>query len=115
MEKPVPAYLDDRLQYLVEQNIIEKIGRGRGVHHLLSRRFYRFFGKTGLCTRRRGLDRDTNKALLMKHIRDSADHGSYAVGTPKTLERSISQVRASKRTRESDLQAFYIAVRALPS
>jgi ATP-dependent DNA helicase RecG len=75
-ENPVPSYLNERLQYLIEQDIIEKVGRGRGVRHILSRRFYRFVGKSGIYTRRRGLDRDTNKALLMKHIKDSGDNGA---------------------------------------
>jgi ATP-dependent DNA helicase RecG len=75
-EQPLPSYLDARLQYLVEQSVIEKVGRGRGVRHILSRRFYKFLGKAGIYTRRRGLDRETNKALLMKHIQLSADNGA---------------------------------------
>ena len=75
-EELVPSHLGSRLQYLVDQGIIERVGRGRGVRHLLSQRFYRFLGKTGMYTRKRGLDRDTNKALLMQHIKDSASHGA---------------------------------------
>ncbi|MGE3541586.1 MAG: hypothetical protein AB7N91_29675 [Candidatus Tectimicrobiota bacterium] len=56
--------------------MIERVGRGRGVRHLLSRRFYRFLGQGGVYTRRRGLDRETNKALLLKHIEDSAALGT---------------------------------------
>jgi len=75
-EEPVPAYLAARLTYLMEQGVIERVGRGRGVRHLLSRRFYRFLGKGGVYTRRRGLDRETNKALLLQHINESADAGT---------------------------------------
>jgi len=74
-EQPIPAYLLPRAQYLFEQGVIERIGRGRGARYLLSRRFYRFLGKGGVYTRRRGLDRETNKALLLRHIAESRDQG----------------------------------------
>lgn len=75
-EEPIPAYLNARLRRLLEQGVIERLGRGRGARYFLSRRFYRFLGKAGVYTRQRGLDRETNKALLSRHIEDSA-----AVGT----------------------------------
>jgi ATP-dependent DNA helicase RecG len=75
-EKPVPDMLKPRLEPLLEQGVIERVGRGRGVRYLLSRRFYSFLGKPGVYTRRLGLDRETNKALLHKHIQDSADAGA---------------------------------------
>ncbi len=75
-EKPIPAHLAPRLSYLLDQGVLERLGKGRGVHYLLSRRFYRFLGKEGIYTRRRGLDRDTNKALLLRHIEDSAKTGT---------------------------------------
>ncbi len=75
-EQPVPADLAARLPVLREQGVIERVGRGRGTRHLLSRRFYRFLGRGGAYTRRRGLDRETNKALLLRHIADSAPAGA---------------------------------------
>ncbi len=75
-EQPVPEFLKRRLEPLLDQGVIERIGRGRGVRYLLSRRFYRFLGKPGVYTRRRGLDREANKALLLKHIQDSAAVGA---------------------------------------
>ncbi|MBI3325239.1 MAG: putative DNA binding domain-containing protein [Nitrospinae bacterium] len=75
-EQPIPEYLKARTQRLLDQGVIERVGRGRGVRHLLSRRFYRFLGKSGEYTRRRGLDRETNKALLLKHIRESGTEGA---------------------------------------
>jgi len=74
-EEPVPDFLKPRLEPLLEQGVIERIGRGRGVRYLLSRRFYRFVGQPGAYTRRRGLDRETNKALLLKHIEDAYPEG----------------------------------------
>ena len=75
-EQRVPDPLRLRVEHLLEQGIIERVGRGRGVRLLLSRRFYRHIGKAGVYTRKRGLDRETNKQLLLKHIQDNQDEGS---------------------------------------
>ena len=75
-EQPVPDSLKSKVEHLLEQGIIERLGRGRGVRLLLSQRFYRRLGKAGVYTRKRGLDRDTNKALLLKHIQDNRKEGS---------------------------------------
>jgi len=75
-EQPVPDYLKSRVEYLLEQGIIERLGRGRGVRLLLSQRFYRRLGKAGVYTRKRGLDRETNKALLLRHIQYNQKEGS---------------------------------------
>lgn len=75
-EQTVPASLKPRVEHLLEQGIIERLGRGRGVRLLLSQRFYRRLGKAGVYTRKRGLDRETNKALLLKHIQDNRKEGS---------------------------------------
>ena len=75
-EQPVPPALQSRRAILVEQGIIETIGRGKGTRYILSRRFYTMAGRKGAYTRRRGLDRETNKALLEKHIKDNAKEGS---------------------------------------
>ena len=61
--------------YLLDEGIIERVGRGRGARLLLSQRFYRHLGKPGVYTRKRGLDRETNKALLLKHIVDNRVEG----------------------------------------
>jgi ATP-dependent DNA helicase RecG len=74
--EPLAAELRDRLPHLVEQGIIERIGRGRGVRFILSRKFHSFLGKPGAYTRERGLDRETNKALLLKHIVENAEQGA---------------------------------------
>ena len=61
---------------LVDQGLIETVGRGKQLRCMLSRQFYAFLGKRGVYTRKRGLDHDTNKALLLKHIRENAATGS---------------------------------------
>ena len=75
-EQRIPDSLRSRVEHLLEQGIIERVGRGRGVRLLLSRRFYRHIGKAGVYTRKRGLDRETNKELLLKHIQDTRREGS---------------------------------------
>lgn len=75
-EESIPDELRPRLLRLRELGIVESIGRGRGVRYLLSRRFYDSIGRSGTYTRRRGLDRDANRALLLKHIEDNARRGS---------------------------------------
>ncbi|MBI4865066.1 MAG: putative DNA binding domain-containing protein [Candidatus Riflebacteria bacterium] len=60
--------LVDRAQVLKQLGVLETIGRGRGRSFILSRSFYRFLGKSGTYTRKRGLDRETNKELLLKHL-----------------------------------------------
>ncbi len=75
-EQPIPEMLRPRVEPLLEQGVLERVGRGRGARLLLSRRFYRHLGKGGAYTRKRGLDRETNKQLLQKHIRDNAAQGA---------------------------------------
>jgi ATP-dependent DNA helicase RecG len=75
-EQPIPKNLKPRIPALVDQGIIEIIGRGKGTRYIFSRQFHSFLGKKGVYTRKRGLDRETNKSLLLKHIRDNQREGS---------------------------------------
>ena len=56
--------------------MVETIGRGRGTRYILSRSLYKYIGEKGTYTRQKGLDRETNKALLLKHIKENAKHGA---------------------------------------
>ena len=62
------------LNRLTEMGIVEHIGRKK---YVLARSLYAATGRTGVHTRQVGLDRDTNKELILKHIRQN-----NAVGTP---------------------------------
>lgn len=75
-ELPVPSELRSALQTLTDEGIIESVGRGRGIRYFLSRRYYQFAGKRGVFTRKQGLDRETNRQLLLKHIRESGLDGA---------------------------------------
>ena len=70
--QPIPRWARDRIPVLRRLEVIEKVGRD----YILSRQFYEFVGRKGIYTRKRGLDRETNKALLEKHIQDNKRHGS---------------------------------------
>lgn len=67
-EKSIPDQLQARLRRLAGLGIVETIGRGKGTRYLLARRFYTASGQRGIYTRRRGLDREQNKALLLGHL-----------------------------------------------
>ncbi len=75
-ERRVPDQLQNRLQSLVKKGVVERFGRGRGVKYILSRRYYKMIDNKGAYTRKKGLDRETNKALLLKHIEGNTDSGS---------------------------------------
>lgn len=75
-EEKVLDSLKDWLPKLAELGVIEVVGRGRGTRYILSRRFYKYIGEKGVYTRKKGLDRATNKEILLKHIRDNRREGS---------------------------------------
>lgn len=72
-DKPLNENLHRRLKHLVEIGIIEHTGRNK---YVLARGLYEATGKSGVHTRLIGLDRETNKELLLKHIRANVDKGA---------------------------------------
>lgn len=75
-EVSIPEPLRSHIPRLTELGVVETFGRGRGVQYLLSRKFHAAVGQLGTYTRRRGLDRETNKELLLKHLREQGADGS---------------------------------------
>jgi ATP-dependent DNA helicase RecG len=71
-----PPELKIRLKRLIDLGIIESIGRGKGTRYLLCKNYYSFAGKSAIYTRRKGLDRETNKELLLKHLITNAQSGA---------------------------------------
>lgn len=94
-ERSVAENLKPCLKHLTELGIVEHIGRNK---YVLARSLYAAVGKSRIHTRVVGLDRDTNKELLLKHIRQN-----NAVGTPfKELQQvlpghSRNQIRVLMR------------------
>jgi len=75
-EESIWDELKPKLVHLEELGAVERIGKGRGVRYILSRKLYSFLGRRGVYTRRRGLDRETNKTLLLRHIQDNQRDGA---------------------------------------
>jgi ATP-dependent DNA helicase RecG len=71
-EEKLPQWARDRMPALLKSGAIERIGR----KYMLSKKFYEFVNRKGVYTRKRGLDRETNKQLLVKHITDNQKAGS---------------------------------------
>lgn len=72
----VPENLKTSFAKLMDCSVIEKIGRGRGVRHILSRALYEHVGEAGAYTRRRGLDEGHNQQLVLQHIRACGSRGA---------------------------------------
>ncbi len=71
-EQKVPKDLQARTQRLLDLGLIERVGK----KCMLSRRYYEFVGNKAAYTRKKGLDREQNLALLLKHIADNAVTGT---------------------------------------
>lgn len=69
----IPEKFRKAAHELLDLHILERAGRKKLI---LSRKFYASLGKRGVYTREKGLDRETNKALLLKHIRENHVDGS---------------------------------------
>jgi len=100
---------------LVDGGVIEQISRGRGTRYVLSRQFYEFIGKKGTYTRKRGLDRETNKALLLKHVQDNQNVGSRMVEFRQVLpshSRSQIQVLLRELVKENKIHSHGVTLGA---
>lgn len=69
----IPEPVAGRLTDLIALGAVERLDRTRLV---LSRSFYVIQGRPGEYTRRAGLDRETRKELLLRHIAESAGAGA---------------------------------------
>lgn len=72
----VPVALRPRAIRLRELGLIESSGRGRSIRYFLSRRVSTAIGQRGTHTRRRGLERAANRALLLQHLKSVGAEGS---------------------------------------
>ena len=70
-EENIPDRIKARIPYLKEKKIIEVVSRGRGTRYILSRSLYKYLEKPGSYTRLKGLNRETNKALIEKHVKEN--------------------------------------------
>ena len=92
------------LKKLEDLGIVEHIGRSK---YVLVRNLYAAAGKSGLHTRVIGLDRDTNKELLLKHIRANGDNGTPFRELQQVLPRhSRSQIQVLMRELSADGRVY---------
>lgn len=104
-EEPLPEYLRNRLPALIEAGAIESVGRGKGTRYLLSQRLYAEMGAKGVHTRKRGLDYETKKALLEKHLRAQKEAGAplaelrqvLPADSDSTVQRLLAEMRSEGR------------------
>jgi len=85
---------------LLNLGFIESIGRGK---YILSKKYYQRVNKRGVYTRRKGLDKETNKALILKHLKHHnkgymRDFLQVLPGIPKgTINRYLSELRNEEK------------------
>ena len=100
-EQPLTEAIRSRLPGLIETGVVESQGRGRGTRYHLSRGLHAALGRKGSYTRKRGLDHETNKALLLKHLRDNAEAGAPLAELcqvlPSLSRRSVQRLLAELR------------------
>lgn len=72
-EQPLPDNLRSQTKRLIELGLVEHVSRNTFV---LARSLYEVADQTGVHTRLVGLDRDTNKELILKHIRRNREKGT---------------------------------------
>lgn len=100
-EQPLAEHLKARIPGLIEAGAVESVGRGKGTRYLLSQRLYAAMGAKGVYTRKKGLDHDTNKALLEKHLRAQRDAGAPLAELRQVLpaesERAIQRLLLEMR------------------
>jgi ATP-dependent DNA helicase RecG len=72
-DETLPDALKPRIKGLLAAGIVERTGRGKVI---LSKKLYAFMGETGVHTRKQGLDRDTEKELLLKHLKSAGADGA---------------------------------------
>lgn len=75
-ERGLTESMKSRLPGLLEVGAVESRGVGKGRRYFLSRELYAVMGKPGVHTRQQGLDHETNKELLLKHLRSSETAGA---------------------------------------
>jgi ATP-dependent DNA helicase RecG len=75
-EKLVPPALQYIVDRFLEEGIAERTPTGKGKTVILSRKLYKAIGKDGVHTRKKGLDRETQKELLLRHIQKTEPEGA---------------------------------------
>ena len=95
-----------RLKHLTDMGIVEHFGRNK---YVLARSLYSAAGKPGAHTRIVGLDRETNKELLLKHMRENGEDGTPLKELQQVLPgHNRSQIQVLLRELRKENRAFCI-------
>ena len=104
-DMPLDSHMQDRLKHLTEMGIVEHIGRSK---YVLSRSLYSAVGKSGVHTRIVGLDRETNKELLLKHMREKGPEGAPLRELQQVLPgHNRSQIQVLLRELRNENRAYF--------
>ena len=104
-DMPLDSHMQDRLKHLTEMGIVEHIGRSK---YVLSRNLYSAVGKPGVHTRIVGLDRETNKELLLKHMREKGPEGAPLRELQQVLPgHNRSQIQVLLRELRNENRAYF--------
>ena len=105
-EQTLNSNMRSRLKHLTEMGIVEHVGRNK---YVLARSLYSAAGKSGVHTRIVGLDRETNKELLLKHMRESGSEGSPLRELQQVLPgHNRSQIQVLLRELRKEDRAFNV-------
>ena len=95
---PIPESLQRNLERVRDMGIVEKISKGK---FILSRRYYRQIGHSGVYTRHRGLKLDAVKALILQHIKENSSTGcpysDFAEAFPDMARSSLQKILREMR------------------
>jgi ATP-dependent DNA helicase RecG len=99
-EQKLTGNLRSRTKRLLDMGIIEHAGHNKFV---LARALYEVAGKSGIYTRLVGLDRETNKELILKHIRKNELKGTPLKELQQVLpNHAPSQIQVYLRELKAD-------------
>jgi len=75
-EELLPLGHERSVKKMLERGVVEYAGRGKSKRLILSRRVYRAMGREGVYSRKKGLDKDANKSLLIGHLNRKKGEGA---------------------------------------
>ena len=75
-ERPIAERYKPAAHRLLNEGLLERAEKRGANPWMLSRKLYAAIGKSGVHTRKKGLDRETNKELLLKHISNCEPDGA---------------------------------------
>ncbi len=113
-ERRLTEPMKSRLPDLIDAGAVESKGQGKGKHHFLSRELYVEMGTPGAHTRRQGLDHETNKELLFKHLRSCGTQGAQIselehvlpANSRRSIQRLLKELKTEERIRLEGIREF---------